>query len=365
MGAVTALSIVVVSLPVKAFGLAFDKPKSRGRHKRGGMSRTLPEVYDAQEVVVMLKMVQAAMQHKSQELDKERSSTLQLRQELDDLQESLENANYLFAQVYCMMRVERAARGQIRCVNRKVIELVHVQEQQHRLGLQAELEAAEAAAADLRQMLSLFFGDSPASSPDTASDAGRHARSPLDCETSWRLASSPSHLQSGLPGTLDRRDSRLQMDLAGIQKRLHKIAHLRETPPSSPRSADRISAWSSPSRSDAASPNADLSRSRTLGPRVSPLKLSPLRTTTTMAASIQPHASSSPVHARFANPELGSPDSECSSAGVEAADLKQQSPEHRPVSEIPDSAISVTASGIDAVSSGSDYTNRTNVAGPA
>ena len=105
LGAVTALSIVVVSLPVKAFGLAFDTPKSRGRHKRGARSRTMPEVYDAQEVVVMLRMVQAAMQHKSQELDKERSSALQLRQELDDLQENLENANYLFAQVCCVLSV--------------------------------------------------------------------------------------------------------------------------------------------------------------------------------------------------------------------------------------------------------------------
>ena len=367
MGAVTALSIVIVSIPVKAFGLALDKPKSRGRHQGGGRSRTMPEVYDAQEVAVMLRMVQAAMQHKSQELDKERSSTLQLRQDLDDMQESLENANYLFAQVCCLMRVERAAWGKIRCVETTLIELVHVQEQQHRLGLQAELEAAEAAAADLRQMLSLFFGDSPASSPDTATDAGRHTRSPLDRETSWRLASSssPIHLQSGLPGTLDRRDSRLQMDLAGIQKRLHKIAQLRETSPSSPRSADRISAWSSPSRSDAASPNIDLSRSRTLGSRVSPLKLSPLRTTTTMTASVQPHASSSPVHARFAHPESRSPESESSSAGVEAADLKQHSPEHIPVSEISGSAMSVSAGGVDPVSVRSDHTSRTSVAGPA
>ena len=206
-----------------------------------------------------------------------------------------------------------------------------MQEQQHRLGLQAELEAAEAAAADLRQMLSLFFGDSPASSPDTASDAGRHTRFPLDDETSWRLASvsSPSHLQSGLPGTLDRRDSRLQMDLAGIQKRLHKIAQLRETPPSSPRSADRISAWSSPSRSGAASPKADLGRSRTLGSRVSPLEMSPLRNTTTMALNEQPHAAfNNQVRAKFVDPETGSAHSESNSAGVEVADLQQPLPEH-------------------------------------
>lgn len=116
LGAMTALSIVVVSLPIRAFGLAFDKPKARGRHKRGGRLQAMPEVYDAQEVVVMLRMVQAAMQHKSQELDKERSSTLQLRQEVDDLQENLENANYLFAQVCCMKFVELAVRGRLHCV---------------------------------------------------------------------------------------------------------------------------------------------------------------------------------------------------------------------------------------------------------
>ena len=120
LGAVTALSIAVVSLPVRAFGLAFDKP-SRGRHKRGGRSRAMPEVYDAQEVVVMLRMVQAAMQHKSQELDKERSSTLQLRQEVADLQENLENANYLFAQVCCMKSVQLAVRGRLHCVEREPI----------------------------------------------------------------------------------------------------------------------------------------------------------------------------------------------------------------------------------------------------
>ena len=115
LGAVTALSIAVVSLPVKAFGLAFNKPKLRGRHKRGGRSRTMPEVYDAQEVVVMLRMVQAAMQHKSQELDKERESTSQLTLDIVDLKESLNNSYYLFAQVGCMMRAGRAARGDTLC----------------------------------------------------------------------------------------------------------------------------------------------------------------------------------------------------------------------------------------------------------
>lgn len=307
----------------------------------------------------MLRMVQAAMQHKSQELDRERSSTLQLRQEVDDLQESLENANYLFAQVCCVMCWNR-----VPTTWRKCIETLQVQEQQHRLGLQAELEAAEAAAADLRQMLSLFFGDSPASSPDTASDAGRRTRFPLDPETSWRLSSSssPSHLHPGLPGTLDRRDSRLQMDLAGIQKRLHKIAQLRETPPSSPRSAERISAWSSPSHSDAASPSEDLSRSRTLGYRMSPLKLSPLRSTT-MASRMHADAPSSQVYARFAVPETGSPESWSSSARVEAADIKQHTPEHRPVSEGPGSAVPVVDSYVDPMSVKSEHSGRASMAG--
>ena len=214
-------------------------------------------------------------------------------------------------------------------------------------------------------MLSLFFGDSPASSPDTVSDAGRHTRSVLDREGSWRLAStpSPSHLQSGLPGTLDRRESRLQTDLAGIQKRLHKIAQLRDTPPSSPRSPDRISAWSSPSRSDAASPSADLGRSRTLGSRVSPLKLSPLKSSTTIAWSPQPHASSSnDVHARFADPNKRSPES---GRGMEAADLGQQSPRLTSVCQNPDSAVSLVDSCVDHVPVESDHSVRTSMAGSA
>ncbi|KAL0019204.1 hypothetical protein WJX77_006362 [Trebouxia sp. C0004] len=198
------------------------------------------------EIAAMMTMVQAAMQHKSQQLHLERTASLQMQQQVDGLQESLENMSYLFAQ-----------------------------EQQHRLGLQAELQAAESAAADLRQMLSMFFGDSPSCSPDTSSENGRQRS--LHSNVACTL-SSPNQLQSGLPGTLDRGDSRLQMDLAGIQKRLHKIAQLRDTPPSSPRSGERISSWASPSSMEVASPRSlDLGRSRTLGSRLSPLKLSPLR----------------------------------------------------------------------------------------
>ncbi len=154
------------------------------------------------------------------------------------------------------------------------------QEQQHRLGLQAELQAAESAATDLRQMLAVFFGDTPGCSPDSTSEAARARVPELVLDSAWS-SSSPSQLRSGLPGTLDRRDSRLQTDLAGIQKRLHKIAQLRDTPPSSPRSGERISSWASPSSADGASPRSpDLGRSRTLGSRLSPVKLSPLRTAT-------------------------------------------------------------------------------------
>ena len=243
------------------------------------------------------------------------------------------------------------------CIWINIFKRVEIQEQQHRLGLQAELEAAECAAADLRQMLSMFFGDSPASSPDTASDAGRHKASSLDHEMSWKLASSssPSHLHSGLPGTLDRRDSRLQMDLAGIQKRLHKIAQLRDTPPSSPRSAERISAWSSPSKSDAASPSADLNRSRTLGSRMSPLKLSPLRTTT-MSPSVQHDESSSHVHARFAESEADSPESGSGSAEYEPSCHVDQSSSQDTAHGFTDQTVPLPDRSHDAVSLASSRT---------
>lgn len=225
--------------------------------------------------------------------------------------------------------------------------------------MQAELEAAETAAADLRQMLSMFFGDSPASSPDTASDAGRHRASGLDHEMSWKLASasSPSHLHSGLPGTLDRRDSRLQMDLAGIQKRLHKIAQLRDTPPSSPRSAERISAWSSPSKSDAASPTADLNCSKTLGSRMSPLKLSPLRTTT-MSTSVRHDESSGHVHARFAESEVDSSESGSTSAESESSHHMGQPSSQNAVHGLADQTGPLSDGSAEAVSVASSRTRQ-------
>ena len=61
----------------------------------------MAEVYDAQEVAVMLRMVQEAMQHKTKQLHKERASNMQLQQQVDELQENLETVNYLFAQVRC------------------------------------------------------------------------------------------------------------------------------------------------------------------------------------------------------------------------------------------------------------------------
>ncbi len=277
LGAATVLTITAATLPVRLLHSAFRKPQTRdltGSKAR----RVMPEVYDAQEVAAMLTMAQAAMQHKSQQLHLERTASLQMQQRVDGLQESLENMSYLFAQVCCKGLPPNVAGNQaywcFNCTNNCCM----LQEQQHRLGLQAELQAAESAAADLRQMLSMFFGDSPSCSPDTSSEGARQRG--LHSNVAWTL-SSPSQLQSGLPGTLDRKDSRLQMDLAGIQKRLHKIAQLRDTPPSSPRSGERISSWASPPNTEVASPRSpDLGRSRTLGSRLSPLKLSPLRTGT-------------------------------------------------------------------------------------
>lgn len=101
LGAVTTLSVIAVTFPVRALSGALGKATSGDSRSRGGKPRRMADVYDAKEVAVMLKMVQAAMQHKSQELEKERSNTLQLQQHTDDLQESLETVNYLFAQVCC------------------------------------------------------------------------------------------------------------------------------------------------------------------------------------------------------------------------------------------------------------------------
>lgn len=269
LGAATVLTITAATLPVRFLNSAFKK-QARDLTGTTVRRRVMPEVYDAQEVAAMLSMVQAAMQHKSQQLHLERTASLQMQQQVEGLQESLENMSYLFAQVCCKGLPPNVAGAQaywcFDCTNNCCM----LQEQQHRLGLQAELQAAESAAADLRQMLSMFFGDSPSCSPDTSSEGGRQTG--LQSNAAWTL-SSPSQLQSGLPGSLDRRDSRLQMDLAGIQKRLHKIAQLRDTPPSSPRSGERISSWTSPR-------SPDLGRSRTLGSRLSPLKQSPSRTGT-------------------------------------------------------------------------------------
>ncbi|KAL0036235.1 hypothetical protein WJX79_009347 [Trebouxia sp. C0005] len=112
----------------------------------------------------------------------------------------------------------------------------------------------------------------------SAAAFGAHGIAP-NAATSGRAAGKLGEYELSLctgtaaPTSLDRRDSRLQMDLAGIQKRLHKIAQLRDTPPSSPRSGERISSWTSPR-------SPDLGRSRTLGSRLSPLKQSPSRTGT-------------------------------------------------------------------------------------
>lgn len=63
-------------------------------------SRTMPkEFYDVQDVAAMLSMIQAAMYDKSQQLHLEHSKVSQLDKQVEELQESLENVNYLFVQV--------------------------------------------------------------------------------------------------------------------------------------------------------------------------------------------------------------------------------------------------------------------------
>jgi len=306
LGAATVLTITAATLPVRLLNSAFRKPQTRDLTGRKVRRRVMPEVYGAQEVAAMLTMVQAAMQHKSQQLHLERTASLHMQQQVDGLQESLENMSYLFAQVCSKGLSPNVAGVQAYWCYQCANKCCTLQEQQHRLGLQAELQAAESAAADLRQMLSMFFGDSPSCSPDTSSESGRQRG--LHSNVGWTL-SSPSQLQSGLPGTLDRRDSRLQMDLAGIQKRLHKIAQLRDTPPSSPRSGERISSWASPPNTEVASPRSpDLGWSRTLGSRLSPLKLSPLRTGTMSPSPRQnEHDGEMPSqpHASFAEQDAG------------------------------------------------------------
>ena len=98
IGALTLLSVSAVRLPFAAVGNALNRPK---RECRGTIARRrrMPEVFEAQQVAVMLQMVQAAMQHKSQQLHLEREAAVELRQNIDGLQESLENMSYLFAQV--------------------------------------------------------------------------------------------------------------------------------------------------------------------------------------------------------------------------------------------------------------------------
>ena len=187
---------------------------------------------------------------------------------------------------------------------------LQVQEQQHRLGLQAELEEAETAAADLRQMLTIFFGESHHGSPNSSPNTPRH-NTGLHHDSTWGHA--PSQLSSGLPGTLNRADSRLQLELAGIQNRLKKIAQLRDNIPcSSPRSADRISPWLSLSANGNTSPTGELGRMRTLG-RISPVKTSPLK-----ADSLQ--TSSDDTRIRSINTRhQGLPSGLATSTGADAA----------------------------------------------
>lgn len=99
IGALTVLSITAATLPLQLLTSAFKKPPFRDLKGKKTRKRVMPEVYDAQEVAAMLTMVQAAMQHKSQQLQMEKSASVHIQQQVDGLQESLENMSYLFAQV--------------------------------------------------------------------------------------------------------------------------------------------------------------------------------------------------------------------------------------------------------------------------
>ena len=101
LGAATILTITAATLPVRFLNSAFRKPQTRDLTGSTVRRRVMPEVYDTQEVAAMLTMVQAAMQHKSQQVHLERTASLQMQQQVDGLQESLENMSYLFAQVCC------------------------------------------------------------------------------------------------------------------------------------------------------------------------------------------------------------------------------------------------------------------------
>ena len=116
-GTVTVLSLTAVAFPVWFLSGALresarSKPDS-GKRRR----RLMPEVYDAKEVADMLQMVQAAMQHKSQQLLLEMSASEQSQQQVDTLRESLENMSYLFAQVSstlaCLMSTVRTCQGML------------------------------------------------------------------------------------------------------------------------------------------------------------------------------------------------------------------------------------------------------------
>lgn len=137
-------------------------------------------------------------------------------------------------------------------------------------------------------MLAVYFGDSRNCSPDSSPDTPKQRG--LDHDYPWMLASSSHQLPSGLPGTLSRGDSRLQVELAGIQNRLKKIAKLRDTPPSSPRS-ERISPWLSLGTAGSPSALAETGRLGRLG-TLSPIKTSPLKAKSAQRAVNEGHINS-------------------------------------------------------------------------
>lgn len=100
LGALTLLSVSVAVSPFKVLTSAL-KPKQQGQASPSirRVAAMPKEYYDVQEVSAMLKMVRAAMQSTTEYAHSEQNKVAQLSQQVDELQESLENINHLFAQV--------------------------------------------------------------------------------------------------------------------------------------------------------------------------------------------------------------------------------------------------------------------------
>lgn len=222
-----------------------------------------PGMYSAADVQAMLGMVKEALRAKTQALRESQDRIAELAAATTSLTEQLDNMSYLFTQ-----------------------------EQQHRLQLQDELNSCAPAASDLCQLLTqaleVDMASSPGSSPLAAhlpqvhrhgptysrapslterlgslsSPLSRYSRAPSLTERLGSLGSpvyrsefsrrasldfgagsadptagaGQGRLASGLPGVLDRQESRLQLELAVIQRRLARVAQLQDCPqPRTPR----------------------------------------------------------------------------------------------------------------------------------